>query len=198
MQPRPPPLEELARRLSARPLERGPAAPFASIALLLAPYSLQPQPSAAPLQLLLIERATREGDPWSGHMALPGGRVDPADADPLAAAIRETREETGIEVTAADLLGELDDVFPRDTTAGRFVVRPFVFALPGCPPLTLSDEVAKALWVPLADLAACACTAEVDHRGATLAVPAYRCGPHVVWGLTHRVVSGLLDLLPMP
>lgn len=209
-----PPLRHVAARLRARAPERGPAEPYACIALLLAPHAGLGASAAgsgvtagldvggpgvervkAGLQIVLIERATRVGDPWSGHMALPGGRVDPGDESPLAAAIRETQEEIGVTVRPEDLLGELDDVFPRDAGATRFVVRPFVFALRECPPMTFSDEVATALWVPLPELDACACTAEVDHRGSKLAVPAYRCGPHVVWGMTHRVVNGLLELI---
>ena len=172
---------------------RGPADPFASVALLLSPLRFDPR--SPDLQLLLIERAQREGDPWSGHMALPGGRIDPQDAHARAAAIRETREEIDVKVADSDLLGELDDCFPMEPQFQHLVIRPFVFSVRSEPRLELSDEVAKALWVPLTELTACACTAEVDYRGGRKAVPAYRCGPHVVWGLTHRMVSGLLELL---
>jgi 8-oxo-dGTP pyrophosphatase MutT (NUDIX family) len=180
---------------------RAAVAPFAAIAALLAPTSLQPKPSALEhLQILFIERAVREGDPWSGHMALPGGRIDPTDPDPLAAAIREVAEEVGVALAPTQLLGELDDVGPRQRAeslkSGRpMCVRPFVFGLTDTPPLTLSDEVASALWVPLTDLVGCACTTDVEYSGSTLRVPAYRCGPHTVWGLTHSVIAGLLETL---
>lgn len=186
-------LSAIAGRLAARTPVRGPAAPFASVALLVAPLGFDP--ASPDLQLLLIERAEREGDPWSGHMALPGGRIDPGDAHARAAAIRETREEIDVRVGEPDFLGELDDVYPRERQFQDLVIRPFVFAVRSEPTLALSDEVAKALWVPLAELTACACEAEVDYRGGKISVPAYRCGPHVVWGLTHRIVSGLIELV---
>ena len=60
-------------------------------------------------ELLLIERARREGDPWSGHMAFPGGRLDPTDSDPRSAAERETLEEVGVRLARAESLGRLDE-----------------------------------------------------------------------------------------
>lgn len=51
-------------------------------------------------EVLFIKRAGRAGDRWSGHTALPGGKRDPQDADDVAAAIRETREEVGLDLTA--------------------------------------------------------------------------------------------------
>ncbi len=65
---------------------------------------------------LFIKRAQQAGDPWSGQIALPGGRREPADADLLATAVRETREETGIELTGVEQLGALDD---RPWLSGR-------------------------------------------------------------------------------
>src|SRR6185436_21144367 len=64
------------------------------------------------LELLLIQRSERAGDPWSGHMALPGGRRDARDIDLRATAMRETREEIGVELSTARLLGRLDDLRP--------------------------------------------------------------------------------------
>ncbi|NNL85157.1 MAG: NUDIX domain-containing protein, partial [Myxococcales bacterium] len=54
--------------------------------------------NSAHTEVLFIERARHPDDPWSGHMALPGGRLDPVDASLRAAAERETREEVGVEL----------------------------------------------------------------------------------------------------
>jgi 8-oxo-dGTP pyrophosphatase MutT (NUDIX family) len=61
-------------------------------------------------EVLFIERARRAGDPWSGHMAFPGGRIDPEDAHARGAAERETREEVGVDLAGAEPLGRLDDL----------------------------------------------------------------------------------------
>ena len=105
------------------------------------------------VELLFIRRAERSGDPWSGHMAFPGGRVDPGDADPLAAAVRETREEIDLDLRAhAELVGELSDV--PAMAHGKplpMVVVPFVFAMntAALPTLNPNHEVQETLWVPL-------------------------------------------------
>ena len=66
------------------------------------------------VELLLIRRAERASDPWSGHMALPGGHLDPSDADLRATAVRETREELGIDLERdAQFLGRLQDFQPH-------------------------------------------------------------------------------------
>src|SRR5262249_57053733 len=88
-------------------------------------------------ELLFIERARHPDDPWSGHMAFPGGRVDPGDSDPRAAAERETLEEVGLSLAGAEALGQLDDLEGRH--AGRrlpLVISAYVYHLPeaGPPP----------------------------------------------------------------
>ncbi|HTF90108.1 MAG TPA: CoA pyrophosphatase [Planctomycetota bacterium] len=153
---------------------------------------LTPNDETKRLDLLLIQRAERAGDPWSGHMALPGGRREPSDPDLDATAVRETREETGIDLTRARGFGALDDVQPIRQSERALVVRPFVFLTSARPALELSSEVAHALWVPLGELDHAAGEVDVDHRGGRLRVPAYRIGDRVVWGMTQRVVAGLL------
>lgn len=145
-------------------------------------------------ELLLIRRSERAGDPWSGHMALPGGRRDVADADLLATALRETREEIGVDLGAEALLGELDDLRPVSAPA-RVVVRPYVFALRSRPSLELSGEVARVVWAPLSALVASAGTTEVFHHGALRSMPCYRIGDDVVWGMTHRILAPFVERL---
>lgn len=146
---------------------------------------------------LFIKRAERAGDPWSGQIALPGGRREPRDADLLATALRETREETGIDLTAAERLGVLDDLYPRTPTLPPVVVRPFVFAITDRPVLSYSEEVTEAFWVPLADLQVPSARREVTLtiRGVDRTFPAYVLGDRVIWGMTERILTGFLGLL---
>lgn len=55
-------------------------------------------------EVLFIKRATRKGDRWTGHIALPGGKRDPEDEDDLSTAIRETSEEIGLDMTTDDYI----------------------------------------------------------------------------------------------
>ncbi|MEO8622541.1 MAG: CoA pyrophosphatase, partial [bacterium] len=78
-------------------------------------------------ELLMIKRAEAKGDPWSGHIACPGGRMEPTDRNLEVTAVRETWEETGIDVTRdGRILGQLDDLSPRSPLLPPIIIRPFV------------------------------------------------------------------------
>jgi 8-oxo-dGTP pyrophosphatase MutT (NUDIX family) len=152
----------------------------------------------AGIEALFIHRAERPGDTWSGQIAFPGGRRDPGDADLLATAIRETREEIGVDLSAAERLGVLDDLHPRTPLLPPVVVRPFVFALTERPPMTLSDEVQGAFWVPFRALQAPGARGEVtiDHPGIPRrTLPAYMLGNRTIWGMSERILTPLISLI---
>jgi 8-oxo-dGTP pyrophosphatase MutT (NUDIX family) len=176
--------ERLAQHQPREDSDGGPLI-WAAVAVLLAPD---------PDSLLLIRRAERADDPWSGHMALPGGRQGPEDADLIATAIRETAEEVGFSPTRAQLVGSLDDVVPRTPVLPPIAVRPHVFTLSARPALQLNPEVAAARWVSLDHLldAGAQETFETDIRGERRQFAAYRVDEGIVWGLTQRIVSDLL------
>lgn len=191
-------LPAIRRALAARvPREAvAPEARPAAVALV-----LFEDPGAPDPQLLFIERAVRTGDPWSGQIAFPGGRRDPGDADLAATAIRETQEETGIDLSEAERLGTLDDLYPRIPTLPPVVVRPFVFAVPRRSDITPSDEVSEAFWVPLTDLRTVGTYREISVTppgGTSFTVPAYVLGSRTIWGMTERILTPLLDLLAAP
>jgi 8-oxo-dGTP pyrophosphatase MutT (NUDIX family) len=144
------------------------------------------------LEVLLIERSVRESDPWSGHMALPGGHFEADDRDLQTTAQRETREEVGIELDErAELLGTLADRSPAKSLGP--VIRPFVYWTTRQPELQLSSEVTSALWTPLEPLARGERRAQFAFRGATF--PAWDVAGKIVWGLTYRVLQDLLAAL---
>ena len=149
------------------------------------------------VELMLIRRAEREGDPWSGHMALPGGRAQAEDADMAATAARETREEVGIDVGAGRLLGALDDLAPRSARIPSIVVSPFVFHVPEDAEARLNHEVQLALWISVDELLRPDAMTEYLHDladGNTLTFPAFDARGYVVWGMTHRILTGFLEL----
>jgi 8-oxo-dGTP pyrophosphatase MutT (NUDIX family) len=151
-----------------------------------------------PDRILVIQRAHHPEDPWSGQMGLPGGRREPSDTDLIDTAIRETAEELGVELRREMLIGELDDVYPRTVISSPFLVRPFLFALPAPFPVTPSDEVANAEWLPLDRLLDPAAYQRVtlDVRGATREVMGYVLDrDRVIWGMTERVLTPLVQVL---
>lgn len=181
--------EAIAERVAgAPPIEVDePGLFWAAVALILAP-----DPDA----LLLIRRAQRSGDPWSGHMGLPGGRRNPGDSDLLETAIRETAEEVGVSLERAHLVGALSDVAPRTPVLPPIAVRPFLFRLPARPALLLNQEVAVADWVPLAAFVPDARQdVAVEVAGSTRTVSAFVTPHGIVWGMTERILSELIPHL---
>jgi len=149
------------------------------------------------LEILLIRRAERADDPWSGQIALPGGRYGVGDRDLFATAVRETREETGVDLSGAERLGVLDDLHPRTPTLPPVVVRPFVFALARRAALVPSDEVQRAFWLPLRRLSEPNVRREVTLtlHGAVRTFPAYLVDDDVIWGMTERILTPFVDLV---
>ena len=148
-------------------------------------------------EIFFIQRAIYEGDPWSGQIAFPGGRIEPQDASLIDTAIRETFEETAIDLTASgQLLGALDDLSPQTRHLPPIVVRPFVFLMPEAPATELSSEVAECFWVPLSVLLDRSVWRDttVQARGMEISRFAFHHQGYVVWGMTERILSGLLRL----
>jgi 8-oxo-dGTP pyrophosphatase MutT (NUDIX family) len=143
-------------------------------------------------EVLFIRRAERASDPWSGHMAFPGGRFDPRDPDVEQTAVRETLEEVGIDLRRdAELLGALDDVpaIVRGRAIG-LVISPFVWRMERDVTLTLNHEVNEALWTPIDPLfrGDRATTIDYPWEGQTLHFPGYDVEGRVVWGLTYQML----------
>lgn len=150
-------------------------------------------------EVLLIQRAEHPDDPWSGHMAFPGGRVDGSDASALAAALRETREEVGLDLEQdGHLLGRLGEARTHlRPQAVPYSVVPFAFALDGDPPLTLNYEVQQVVWASLSFLAdrSNRSTFTWIRRGLPVPMPSIRIGGGVLWGLTLRLIDDLLGVV---
>lgn len=187
-------IAEVRRALQARPaveVQRSGLA-HAAVALVIEPGG----------ELLFIERAERAGDPWSGHVAFPGGRREPSDRDLLHTALRETEEEVGLRLEPGGLLGALDDLPAMGPRRGgrELVIRPYVFAAATRPTLSPNGEVAAVRWWPMARL--------VAHEGRgvrpwvwggqPIELPKVDLGGAELWGLSLRMVDELLERMGRP
>ena len=108
---------------------------------------LKPNAEKKQLVVLLLKRKVSESDPWSGHMAFPGGRANDTERDIIETARREVMEETSIDFRNCELLGTLDDVLPGNRL---LVVTPFVLMAPASTEVKIDGrEIADQVWIPL-------------------------------------------------
>lgn len=150
------------------------------------------------VELMFIQRARRQGDPWSGDMGFPGGRMQPEDATPRAAAERETLEETGVDLLRhGRFQARLSDLITRHHSRWRpMVVTPYVYQWHGTQPVTLNHEVEQIVWVPLDYLAARENQSRLPWRTpvGTLNLPCCRYQDYCIWGLSYSMLQELLVL----
>lgn len=157
------------------------------------------KPEGEETRVLLIRRAERAGDPWSGHMAFPGGHAEISDATLFETVTRETQEEIGVDlVKHGELIGTLDglEAFAYGRPTGMKVV-PYVFILQQELDYRLNDEVAEMVWGALGKMA----NGEVDAvkqyslEGIRYELPAYDVQGRIVWGLTYRILQDFFSKL---
>jgi 8-oxo-dGTP pyrophosphatase MutT (NUDIX family) len=159
-------------------------------------------------EVLVIKRSVSERDHWSGHLALPGGRVEEGDASLRATAVRETFEEVGVDLEAGgEILGRLQTVEPKSPLAPRVSVAPFVAVAPAeyhvpregevSSPLVLSEEVAAAFWVPVSELRRGGRSEvfKMVFAGAEREWPAYPSEHGPIWGITERILTEFIGMM---
>jgi 8-oxo-dGTP pyrophosphatase MutT (NUDIX family) len=154
------------------------------------------QPEGGAPELLFIERAKKESDPWSGQMAFPGGRRDPRDPDIAATASRETLEEVGVRLKTP--IGRLDDFTGnRNPRVGPLVVSPFVYELRERPRLVPNAEVQSTVWIPVPWILHADSWFDYpfEREGHSGTFPAIRFDRYTVWGLTYRILGNLFTVL---
>ena len=177
-------LEKIERKLS----EEEPVVPnerMASVAIILR--------KRRGFDALLIKRVERSSDPWSGQIAFPGGRREPADSSLVETAMRETREETGIDLKShGGLLGYFGTF---RTHTGTMLVAPCLFLLNDRVKVRTNAEVASFRWVPFSTFSNARSKSEylLERGDFRQSFPAYKYEDYVIWGLTHRIISSLVS-----
>ena len=152
------------------------------------------RPTASDTEALFILRAKKDGDPWSGHMAFPGGHHETDDESLRHTAERETYEEIGLNLTAhGEFIGQIDPV--QANPRGRdldIIVTPFVYELKQ-PEVRLvpNYEVADVLWGSLNEMhtGEAHTSGEFMVAGESVSYTGYGVGDEVVWGLTYRMLD---------
>lgn len=150
-------------------------------------------------EVLIVRRATVVGDPWSGHIALPGGGSETVDASLEATARRETQEETGIDLSRSECIAALTVVGPRSTGAPSVSVAPFVFRYGGGKQVTMSEEIVESWWIPVSDLQRTEAWQTVSvlvREGARMEARGFELRGHILWGLTERILDEFLRSWP--
>ena len=189
-------IQALLSSVSPR-IDKKPARMSASVALVL-------REMGADLEALFIRRAEHDADPWSGHLAFPGGRLDPEDADARSAAERETVEELGVDLTDSSTtrcLGQLSDVLGH---AESIRVSAYVYGISGNPSLRPNHEVRDAFWTPLHH-----CTdpgrqsvREFSYLDVSMPLPTIRlledANAPVLWGITYKFMDDFMSTIGRP
>lgn len=179
-------IEQLRQRLAARPALRLREPGTRSAAVLVPLVG-----GDDGLRLLCFER-THEVMEHKGEICFPGGSIEPDDADPIQAALRETREELGVTPSLVDVLGTLDDVH---TAVSNYVITPVVGHLPQMPQLVLDPlEVARPV-IPTLDELRKPGAHGVEWRswrGSRRQIHYYQVAGGRIWGATGRILYNLL------
>ena len=150
------------------------------------------------VELLFIKRAARDDDPWSGQIALPGGRHHASDASLEATALRETLEEVALDLRRdGAMVGALDELRPRTPVLPPVIVRPFVATVASDVTVAAGDEVAELFWAPLDTMLDPASARDTDIlvRGLRIKRPAIHYQGHMIWGMTERILHNFREIL---
>lgn len=182
----------IADALRSRVPRRADRPDFRQAAVLLPLYQSEAGPH------LILTKRTEEVPTHKGQIGFPGGGFEEGDADLLTTAIRETREEIGLDPGAVEILGSLDDTV---TVTSRHVVRPFVGFVPHPYPYRLDPfEIERLIHLPILPLFAGAPFREEtwERDGQPVMVYFYEYEGDTIWGLTARILKQFVEAVRKP
>lgn len=142
------------------------------------------------IEVLLVKRAIKITDPWSGQIALPGGKRNSNDENLKNTAMRETLEETGIDLRIyCRFLGTMKSF--RSVQKPEMKIVPFVFFQEKNQKIKLNDELVEYFWISLKDIQMNEDVIEFQSKE----YPAFNIHQNKIWGLTFRILQKLLLIL---
>ncbi len=153
------------------------------------------------LELLMIHRSEHPGDPWSGHMAFPGGRIDSGDASDLEGALREVEEELSLTLSPGDLLGELEPMrVPPRVLSVPMWVRAFVFHAKDLPTASPNNEVQAVHWFDFSRFLSRESRGEFQYKrhGYDVMLPEVELDGCHIWGMSLRLIDDLMERIECP
>ena len=148
-------------------------------------------------RLVMIKRSTRDGDPWSGQMAFPGGHREGSESL-VETAKRETFEEIGVDLSTARFLGTLPPLrLPERLNLPQMVIHPFGFELEVAPKTTANMEVAAVHSFSLSDLFEGVGRGEFvwQNNNRPITLPEVRLGGVKIWGISLRIIDQMMGRL---
>jgi 8-oxo-dGTP pyrophosphatase MutT (NUDIX family) len=155
------------------------------------------------IEVLMMQRAVRAGDPWSGHMAFPGGKLEDSDNSLKSCAIREVYEEIGLHLKPHQCIGRLSDRMTRThSNRGLMKVVPWVFTVPevlqqssSTLQFSLNHEAQSLHWIPLSLFnkenrkQLYWRVGRVAGKNINLRLPKYQFEDKIIWGLSLRMLD---------
>jgi 8-oxo-dGTP pyrophosphatase MutT (NUDIX family) len=165
-----------------------------------APPALTPAAVLVPIVLrpndpfVLLTRRTMHVASHKGQVSFPGGQADPRDLDATNTALREAKEEVGLEESFVEVVGLLDDT----TTITGFAITPVVGLVDPSAAFSIDQaEVEHLIEAPLFELLSKDRheLRTANHGGKTYTYHCYDVGGHVVWGVTAGILHSLLERL---
>ena len=151
--------------------------------------------SEAGFRIWFIRRTEHPDDPFSGHVAFPGGKKKDEDETLADTAVREVSEELGFDASrGAEILGEMDFIHPLTPSVRRYAVKPFVAVLGGETEFSPNYEVAECFSVPVSHLLD-EKNRDVRKRnrdGVAVDDYVFVYENRIIWGLTGRILDGFL------
>ena len=151
---------------------------------------LKTTPDLQDLEIFIVKRVKSETDPWSGQMALPGGKSDPKDLDLKQTVIREVFEETNIDLSdKGQFIGTLR--VARSIVKPEMKILPFVVHFDHEPNIKLNQELDKFFWFPMHEFSKNRRVVSFDFGK----FPAFVVKNHVIWGLTYRILEDFNEII---